>query len=120
MTRKILMLLVLVAVGVGYWTYRHDAASKHIKTEMLAIVDEMDLTPVGREDVKQLIVHFHAGLFDRALDVGKRHGSKFNDKFYYDEMYRQVVEQLRADGDDNFADKVDRLKGEFSLAVTEK
>lgn len=120
MTRNILMLLVLVAVGVGYWTYRHDAASKYIKIEMLAIVDDMDLTPVGRDDVKQLIARFHAGLFDRALDVGKRHGRKFDDTFYYDEMYRKVVEQLRTDGDDALADKVDRLKGEFSLAVTEK
>lgn len=120
MTRKILMLVLLVAAGVGYWTYRHDAASNYIKAEMLAIVDEMDLTPVGRADVKQLIVRFHAGLFDRALDVGKQHGRKFDDTFYYDEMYRQVVEQLRADGDDAFADKVDRLKGEFFLSVTEK
>lgn len=118
MMRKILMLIVLV--GVGYWTYRHDAASKRIKTEMLAIVDEMDLSPVGREEVKQLIAQFHARLFDRAMDVGKRHGSKFDDELYYNEMFRQVVEQLRADGDDAFADKVDRVKGDSSLVVTEQ
>ena len=36
--RNVIALVVILAVGIGIFVYRHDSASDRIKTEMLAIV----------------------------------------------------------------------------------
>ncbi len=118
--RNLLAIVLVIVVGVGVFIYRRDSASNEIKTQMLLIVDDMDLSPQGRGEVKALVSRFHGQAFSNGLDLSRRHGPKFDPKSYYDEVLRLVIAQLREEGNMFLADKVERLQAFHSLSVTEQ
>ena len=118
--RNVIALLIVVGVGVGVWKYLQGTASDEIKNQMLLILDDMDLSAQERNEIKPLLSQFHEQAFDRALDISKKHGQKFDEKSYYDEVFNLVVGELREKGNVLLADKVERLQTLHSLTVTER
>ena len=117
--RNVIVLAVILAVGIGIFVYRHDSASRRIKTEMLAIAQDMKLSPPEHAEVSHLIMIYHEQTFNEALDISKRRGDKFDVQMYYDGIFNLLLESLRTDDQTALADKIEKQKGYFTLKVTE-
>ncbi len=117
--RKLLAALLVVGVGVGVFVSRRGSASNEIKSQMLLILDDMDFTPRGRDEVKRLVLQFHDRVFSQALDMSRELGRKFDERSYYDELFRLVVFQLHEEGSASLAKKVEGLQKLHSLTVSE-
>ena len=117
--RWLVAIVVIAAVAVGFYFHLHRRASGRIKVEVLAIADEMILSPEQRGRLKGLLEAAHDEAFDKALDPTKKLGRKFDGKLYYDEIFNAVITRAREEGDDDLADTVDRQREHFALTVTE-
>ena len=118
--RKTLTLLLVAVVGVAFYLYRREAADEQVKAQMLMIAEDMALTPAECDEVKSLISQFHEQAFDKALDLSRQFGRKFDAHLYYEEVLRLVVTRLRSDGRAPLGDKVERQQPYHSLSVTER
>jgi hypothetical protein len=118
--RNVVALILVIGVGVGVFMYRRGSASDEIKTQMLLIVDDMDLPAQERGEVKALVSQFHRQAFNRAMDVSKQLGRKFDEKSYYEEVFSLVVTRLREEGNTLLADNVERRHTFHSLSVKER
>ena len=118
--RNVIALVVILAVGIGIFVYRHDSASNQIKVEMLGIAKDMKLSPQEHTEVSHLITVYHEQAFNEALDISKKRGEKFDVQVYYDEIFRLVLESLRTDDRPALADKIERQKDYFTLKITER
>ncbi|MCH7840549.1 MAG: hypothetical protein IID38_10000 [Planctomycetes bacterium] len=118
--RNAIALLIVVGVGVGVWKYLQETASDEIKNQMLLILDDMDLSAQEREEVRPILLQYQEQAFTQAMDISKRHGRKFDEKSYYDEVFNLVVGELLEKGNVLLAEKVKRLQTLHSLIVTER
>jgi len=118
--RKVLALLLVVGVGVAFYLHRRESASERIEAQMLMIVEDMTLQPAERDEVKALISQFHRQAFDKALDISKQYGSKFDAQLYYDAVLDLAVAQLRSDGRAPLGNKIQQVRQYHSLTVTER
>jgi hypothetical protein len=120
MMRNVVALIIVVCIGIGVFVQRRTSASREIRSQMLQIVDDMDLAAQERTDVKSLVAHHHEQAFAAALDMSRRLGRKFDERSYYEEVFGLVTGSLRAEGKAFLADKIDRLKEFHVLSVTER
>ena len=118
--RNVIALVVILAVGIGIFVYRHDSASDRIKTEMLAIAKDMELSPQEHNEVNHLITVYHEQAFNKALDISRKRGDRFDVQVYYDEIFRLVLGSLRTDDESALADRIEKQKDYFTLKVTER
>ena len=118
--RWLIIVAILIAVAVGFYSYRRESAGEGVKAEMLAIVDEMGLPPDWRDEVIQLVEAAHPEAFNKALDVTRERGRKFDARGYYDELFRIVIAWARDDGRTELADRLANEQPRFSLDVTER
>ncbi len=117
--RKLIGLAVVVAAGVGFYLYRHGGASERVKAEMLLLVDDMHLSSQWRDETKSLIERFHDEAFAAALDVTKKLGGKFDEKLYYDDVFKRVITVARGQGLTGLADALEEQESLFSIVVSE-
>jgi len=125
MTRKrVLSLLasfVVVAV-FAVFMYRHlrAQASDRIKGQILAVADDMTLTPEDRIETKRLIAAAHEQAFDDALHLTAKQGEKFDAKGYITGLFDRVVAAARAEGRTDLADTIAGERANFSFTITER
>jgi len=112
-------LAITAASGAAVYRHLHTRASHRVRTEILRVADDMDLPANRREDVKRFIAGAHDEAFDRALDVTRTHGRKFDEQLYFSEVFDRVIAQARAANMDDLAETIDRQRRQFSFTVTE-
>ena len=118
--RKFLAIAVLFAFAVLFWMYHRDSQSRNVRAEMIRLVDDMDLSVSWREETRQLVRQHHKPAFDKALDVSRGIGEKFDAAVYQNEVFDRVIEQLRGEGQFDLADKLSDLRKYHRLVVTER
>lgn len=118
--RKVIGILMLLAAAVAVYFYYQQRVSEPVKQELMRIADDMDLSPAWTADLKNMIEQFHDGAFRKALDVSKELGRKFDEKLYYDEIFRRIIDSANQQGKTEFAAKLAEEKEFHSLAVTER
>lgn len=116
----LICLVVVTAAGIGFYSYRREGASDSVKDEMLAIIGEMDLPPAWHDEATLLVESAHPEAFSNALDVTEEHGRKFDDRVYYDELFRLISAWAREDGRTGLADRLANEQSRFSFHVTER
>jgi predicted kinase len=117
--RWLVAIVVVASVAVAFYHHLHGRASGHIKAEVMAIADEMVLSPEQRDRLKGLLEAAHDEAFHKALDPTKKLGRKFDDRLYYDGVFDIVIARARGEGDNDLADTVERQRQHFALTVTE-
>jgi len=118
--KNFVVLLLLVAVGVGFYVYLQDDASARIKTEMSGIIGEMQLPPEWKEEAKTLLAAVHEKAFEASLDITERLGRKFDDKTYYDKVFEMMQQRAADEGKTELAENLAQQKELFRLDVTEQ
>ncbi len=117
--RYVLAVVLIAAVAIGVYVYRHDAASSQVKNATLGIADDMALFEPERAEVRILISRYHEQAFNKALDIVKDSGHKFDADAYLGEIFTLITADLRENGRGSIADKIDAEKGTFSIAIGE-
>lgn len=118
--RWVIACVILLTVGIGFYTYRQKQSSDRIKTEMLAIFDDMQLSSDWRGEVARLFPAAHKQAYANAMDIRKQLGRKFNAKEYYDEVFDLIVRWAREDGRERLAERLETDRKSFALRVTER
>ncbi len=118
--KRFLAVVFLAALGAGLYVYMQDDRSKHIRTEMSALIGDMEIKEEWKQDAQALFDTVHRKAFEAALDVTKRLGQKFDDDTYYDKVFEMMQQRARDEGKGELADKLEEQKVLFALNVTEK
>ncbi len=118
--RKLLAGLGLVVFAVVFYNYYGGDSSKRVRTEMLRLVGDMELSDAERAEAQRLVETFHDATYQNSLDIGRKVGSKFDEKSYYDELFARMTDQARSDGNSELAQKLSAQKDLHSLHVTER
>ena len=118
--RSVIMVMVVLAAAVGFYVFRSTQGSERVLAEMLAVADDMDLSPAWTDEVKRLIREAHDDAFARAMDTTQARGRKFDDKLYFEEVIGFVVARARESGNEDLAVTIERQSPFFSLQVTER
>ena len=117
--RKVLAVVTVVVFAVGIYSYFRDRESLKIKSEMLRLVDDLDLTPPQRDRARGMVETHHLSVFARALNLSRERGHKFDAKLYQDEMFARMIEQSRSD-DPDLAERLSTQQRHHELIVSEK
>ena len=118
--KRFVALVCLAALGAGLYVYLQDDGSKHIRTEMSALIGDMQIKEEWKQEAQALFDTVHKKAFEAALDVTKRLGQKFDDDTYYDKVFEMMQQRARDEGKTDLADKLAEQKALFALNVTEK
>lgn len=118
--RGVLMLLLVCAAAAAFFLYRRGDAADEVKREMLAIVREIQLPDDWRAAAEQYVQAAHEKAFNKALDIKKKLGEKFDANVYFNDVFDQIVAWAREDGKPELADKLEQARGTYSLGVTER
>ncbi len=118
--RKLLAGIVIVAFAIGFYTYRQGGASVNVKTEMLRLVDDLNLSPGQHETTRRMVELHHEAVYGDALDISRDRGRKFDVKLYQEELFRRMIDQARQDGDADLADRLSAQRNDIQLVVTEQ
>lgn len=118
--RWLISLVVVVAVGVTFYTKLREDASRRIKTEMVGVIEDMSLPRDWHEEATWLVEAAHKEAFDKALDVTKKLGRKFDERVYYNEIFDLIINRAREDGKTRLADRLADERSRFLLHVTER
>ena len=89
--RYVLAVVLIAAVAIGVYVYRHDAASSQVKNATLGIADDMALFEPERAEVRILISRYHEQAFNKALDIVKDSGHKFDADAYLGEIFTLIT-----------------------------
>lgn len=98
MLKRLISLLLIVALGVGVYMYSRRDASARVKATLLEGIALMELSPDDDAYVRQQVEAIHPAAFDRALTATAREGGKFDARLYFDEIKRSVIERVSQDG----------------------
>ena len=125
MTRKRILtsavcVLVLAAVGGAVYSHLRAKASERVKAEMLRVAADLTLSPDERASVRRLIESAHDEAFNNALNLTRRHGRKFDEQSYFNDVFDRVITDARAEGLTELADRLERARPHFSFTVTEQ
>ena len=125
MTRKrVLSLLVsfaAVAVATVFvYRYLRNQASDRIQGQMLAVADDMTLTPEDRTETKRLIATAHGGAFNDALSLTAARGRKFDAERYINGLFDRVAAAARAEGRTDLAETIEHERAQFSFTIAER
>ena len=113
--------LAILGVVAGVLLNReYGKLSDGMKNEVLAVADDMSLSPEWRAELKRLISANHNATFREALDVTADRGRKFDSKGYFDTLFDRIVAQAVVDGNEDLAKSVDRQRAFFSISTTER
>ncbi len=118
--RWLISLVVVIAVGLTFYAKLREDASRRIKTEMVGVIEDMSLPPDWHEEATWLVEAAHKEAFDKALDVTKKLGRKFDERVYYNEIFDLIVNRAREDGKTQLADRLAGERSRFLLHVTER
>jgi hypothetical protein len=118
--RKLLAGAVIVAFAIGFYAYRHGGASANIKSEMLRLVDDLNLSPEQHEAASRMVELHHEAVYGDALDISRDRGKKFDAGLYQEEFFRRMIDQARQDGDADLADRLSAQRHDIQLVVTEQ
>ena len=118
--RWLISLVVVIAVGLTFYAKLREDASRRVKAEMLAIIKDMNLPPEWHDEAVWLVEAAHKEAFDKALDVTKKLGRKFDERVYYNEIFDLIVNRAREDGKTQLADRLADERSRFLLHVTER
>lgn len=118
--RWLVGIVIVAAIGLGLFFYRHQQASAAIKAEALGIVAEFDLRPEWEAQARAYVNQAHEKAFNAALDIAGQHGRKFDADTYLEVLFDQVIAWAREDGEDGLADYLSDNRATFSLDVSER
>jgi hypothetical protein len=110
----------MVIVAVTVYSHLRARASERVKAEIVKVADIMALSPEMRAELTDLLEAAHEEAFNKALDLKRKHGQKFDERLYFDEIFTGVVSRARASGMHDLADTVEREREHITFAVTEK
>ena len=113
------LLVILVAAAVVFLSRRHDAAAE-VKREFLAILQEIKLPEDWRTTAEQYVHAAHEKAFNKALDVTKAMGKKFDEKIYYDDLFDRIIAWAKEDGKTELADRLGIARKNYTFHVTER
>jgi hypothetical protein len=116
--RKLLAVVTVAVFAVGIYSYFRDRESLKIKTEMLRLVDDLDVSPKQRDRVRGIVESAHNSVFERALDLSRERGHKFDAKLYQDEMFARMIELARSE-DADLAERLSTQQRHHELVVSE-
>jgi hypothetical protein len=118
--RRLIGLVACVAViAVAYVCIREDNSAR-VKREILKTADHMELTPDERTEVRRYIERGHEAAYRRALDLTNQVGSKFDSQAYFDDLFADIIDHARSEGNYELADKITEEKTRISFTVNEK
>ena len=120
LVRMLLLLVIAAAVAIGFYTYRQQVSSGNIKAQMLGILDDMDLPADWHEEAVLALETAHEEAFNKALDVTKQHGSKFDVESYYQDAFGLMIAWAQEDGKNELADRLELDHTSFVLRVQEQ
>ena len=118
--RNILAIMLLVAIGTGFYVYRGEQSGERVKVQMRGVIDDMALSPEWRGEVRRFFDTCHETAFHAAMDVSKKLGRKFDSKKYYDMVFDEIIERAREGGHDDLAERLAQEKNLFRLVVVEE
>ncbi|MEK7711083.1 MAG: hypothetical protein AAB341_04225 [Planctomycetota bacterium] len=118
--RKLLAGVVIVAFAIGFYAYRHGGASTKVKSEMLRLVDDLNLSPEQHEAARRMVELHHEAAYGDALDISRDRGQKFDARLYQEVLFRRIIDQARQDGDADLADRLSAQRNDIQLVVTEQ
>jgi hypothetical protein len=118
--RKLLAGIVIVAFAIGFYAYRHGGASTNVKSEMLRLVDDLNLSAEQHEAARRMVEFHHEAVYGDAMDISRDRGRKFDAGLYQEEFFRRMIDQARQDGDADFADRLSAQRNDIKLVVTEQ
>ena len=116
--RKLLAVITVGVFAVGVFSVIRDRESLKVKSEMLNLVDDLELTSAQRARVRMLVEAEHGAVFGMALDPSRSRGDKFDAKKYQDEMFRRIIAHTRLD-EPELAEKLSAQQPHHELIVSE-
>lgn len=116
--RKVLAIVTVAVFAVGIYSYFRDRESLKIKSEMLKLVDELDLATQQRDRARGMVESLHASVFARSLDLSRDRGKKFDARAYQDEMFARMIERARVE-DADLAERLSTQQRHHELMVSE-
>jgi len=116
--RKVLAIITLAVFAVGIYATIRDRQSRNVKSEMLRLVGDLDLTPQQHDRVRGMVETEHDFIFDRALDLSRHRGHKFDAKEYQDEMFARLIERAKGE-DPDLAERLSTQQKHHELVVSE-
>ena len=118
--KRVISLLVVIAVGAGVYWYARSDASERVRREALKMAEVMDLSNDQRIEVRRLINAAHPQAFSRALHATRNVGGKFDAAAYYDELCRLIISRATSEGDHTLARKIAEEKEWLRFDVVER
>ena len=104
--RKVLGVIVLAAAIVAAYIWYQGQVSGQVKTEMLSLVNRMELSADERAEVRGLVEELHDGAYKQARQAAEGSGKRYDITKYLDELFAAMQTELRADSKSALADKL--------------
>lgn len=117
--RTLFALIVIAVAATTVFLYRRGNAGAEVKREIVAIVNEIELPQDWRTTAEEYIHAAHEKAFNKAMDVTRKFGEKFDAKVYYDDIFDRIIAWARDDGKADLAAKLEEARKAHSLRVTE-
>lgn len=116
--RRALAVITVAVFSMGIYSYFRDHESAKIKSEMLRLVNDLDLTPGHLNQVRNMVEMLHDSAFADALDISRDRGQKFDARLYQDEMFARMIAQTRGP-DPDLAERLSTQQRHHELVVSE-
>lgn len=116
--RKVLAVVTVVVFAVGIYSYIRDRESLKVRSEMLRMMNDFELSAPQLNRVRAMVESMHNSVFAHALDLSRDRGRKFDVKLYQDEMFARMIERARAD-DPDLAERLSTQQKHHELVVSE-
>ena len=116
--RKVLAVVTVAVFAVGIYSYLRDRESLKIRSEMLRLANDLELTPPQLNRVRGMVESMHNSVFARALDLSRERGRKFDAKLYQEEMFARMIERAKVE-DADLAERLSTQQKHHELVVSE-
>lgn len=117
--RKALAVITVAVFAVGIYSYFRDRESIKIKSEMLRLVNDLELSPPQLNRVRGMVEALHNSVFAGAMDVSRDRGRKFDAKRYQEELFTRMIELSQSD-DPDLAERLSTQQRHHELVVSEQ
>lgn len=117
--RKLLIIAILVATAVVLYQTRLKDDSRAVLTQMIGVINDMDLPQEAKDTITPIVRSLHPGAFQESFDLTRKVGRKFNEASYQAAVMQGLIAELQAAGQQALADRV-KLQAPFhNITVTE-
>jgi len=108
----------ILIIGGVLWYFRGDNGAR-VKSQLISALGAIPLSDAERADVRQWIESAHQAAFDKAMDLRRKVGERFDAQAYFSDVIGRASSRARDLGREELAEKLEDMRNRLTFTVTD-